>query len=203
MSNPAAKDEPLVAVPPKSKKKLALTIALASVAIAVGAIRFFAQDHVPARGHAETAGVEVSHEATFVPLGENFTVNLRGEDGKEGDQYLQAGITLKVMQPELAAKIKAALPEIRDKLALLLSRKKPSELQTAEGKTNLVAEIIAQTDAELGLGTLPVNAPAPQAAQDNAASSPASALVAAAQAAAAAPKTAGVTDVQFTSFIIQ
>lgn len=192
MSNSAAK---------KDKKTLALTIVIAVTIMGAIAIRFFvAQPPATARSHAEMARADVPAEAIFVPLGENFTVNLRGEESEEGDQYLQAGITLKVLQPGLEAKIKAAMPEIRDKLALLLSRKKPSELQTAEGKAKLAAEIIAETDAMLGLGAPAVIAPIHQTVQDNAGSG---APAATAQAAPAAPKSTGVTDVQFTSFIIQ
>lgn len=189
---PAAKEETPVAAPPKSKKMLIIGIVSLLVIIAGGAGWYFTRGHAPADAHAEAPKVEVPHEAKFVPLGENFTVNLQRE---EGDQYLQAGITLKVLQPELEEKIKAMMPEIRSKLLFLLSSKKPSELQTIEGKNKLISEIIAATDAVLG-----VAAPAAPA-HEAAASGAASAAVAAAPVVVPDPK--GVVDVLFTSFIIQ
>lgn len=200
---PAAKEEAPAAAPPKSKKMLIIIIVLLLLGIAGGAGWFFSKGSAPEGEHAEEAKETVVHEPKFIPLGENFTVNLQRE---EGDQYLQAGITLKILQPELEEKIKAAMPEIRSKLLFLLSSKFPSELQTAEGKKKLIAEIIAETDAVLGLGTTPAAhaaAPAHDTGHEAAASGAASAPVAAQAAPAAEPKTTGVVDVLFTSFIIQ
>jgi flagellar FliL protein len=196
-----AKEEAPVAAPPKSKKMLIIGIVLLLLIVAGGAGWFFSRgSSAPAAGHEEAAKkAEPAHEAKFVPLGDNFTVNLQRE---EGDQYLQAGITLKIMQPELEEKIKSVMPEIRSKLLFLLSSKKPSELQTVEGKKKLIAEIIAEVDTVLGLASSPAAAPAHETpAHETAASgaAPASAPVAA----TAEPKTKGVVDVLFTSFIIQ
>jgi flagellar protein FliL len=198
---PAAKEEAPVAAPPKSKKMLIIGIVSLLVIIAGGAGWYFTKGHAPADGHPEAAKVEAPHEAIFIPLGENFTVNLQRE---EGDQYLQAGITLKVLKPELEEKIKAAMPEIRSKLLFLLSSKKPSELHTVEGKKKLITEIIVETDTVLGLAVAPATAPSHEVAaqvHESAASSAASAPVAATPVVAA--KTTGVVDVLFTSFIIQ
>jgi flagellar FliL protein len=190
----AKKEEAPVVAPPKSKKLLVISIIVLLV-IAIGvAVWLLTKGTAPEAGHAEATKSEPALEAKFVPLGENFTVNLQRE---EGDQYLQAGITLKIMQPELEEKIKTLMPEIRSKLLFLLSGKKPSELQTMEGKKKLIAEIIAETDAVLGLGSSPAAAaPAPEAAS-GAASAPVAATP------VAEPKTKGVVDVLFTSFIIQ
>ena len=190
----AAKEEAPVAAPPKSKKMLIIGIVLLLAIAGAGAGWYFTRGHAEADAHAEKAKVEVSQEAKFVPLGENFTVNLQRE---EGDQYLQAGITLKILQPELEEKIKAMMPEIRSKLLFLLSSKKPSELQTIEGKNKLITEIIATTDTVLGITGSATAAPA----TEGAASGAASATVAATPAFAPNPK--GVVDVLFTSFIIQ
>jgi flagellar protein FliL len=191
----AAKEETPVAAPPKSKKMLIIGIVLLLAIIAGGAGWYFSKGHAAGDAHAEAPKAEPPHEAKFVSLGENFTVNLQRE---EGDQYLQAGITLKVMQPELEEKIKAAMPEIRSKLLFLLSSKKPSELQTIEGKKKLISEIIAETDGVLGLPVPPAaTAPAHEAAASGAASAPVAA------AAVTEPNTKGVVDVLFTSFIIQ
>jgi flagellar FliL protein len=194
---PAAKEEAPVAAPPKSKKMLIIGIVVLLLIIAGGAGWFFSRGSAPAAaGHEEAAKkTEPAHEAKFVPLGENFTVNLQRE---EGDQYLQAGITLKILQPELEEKIKTMMPEIRSKLLFLLSGKKPSELQTMEGKKKLISEIIAEVDGALGLG----QAPAEETPKDAGSAVAADSAVAAAQP-APEPKTTGVVDVLFTSFIIQ
>ncbi len=191
----AAKEEAPAAAPPKSKKMLIIAVVALLVIIAAGAGWYFTRSHAPTDAHAETPKAEPVREAKFVSLGENFTVNLQRE---EGDQYLQAGITLKVLQPELEEKIKAVLPEIRSKLLFLLSSKKPSELQTIEGKKKLISEIIAETNGVLGLSAPPqAAAPALEIAASGAASAP---VVAAP---AAEPNAKGVVDVLFTSFIIQ
>jgi flagellar FliL protein len=194
---PAAKEEAPVAAPPKSKKMLIIGIVVLLVIIAGGAGWFFSKGSAPAAaGHEEAAKkTELAHEAKFVPLGENFTVNLQRE---EGDQYLQAGITLKILQPELEEKIKTQMPEIRSKLLFLLSGKKPSELQTMEGKKKLISEIIAEVDGALGLG----KSPSEETPKDAGSAVAADSAVAAAQA-TPEPKTTGVVDVLFTSFIIQ
>jgi flagellar FliL protein len=198
---PAAKEETAAAAPPKSKKMLMIIIVLLLLIAAGGATWFFTKGSAPAGEHAEEAKHEPVHEAKFVPLGENFTVNLQRE---EGDQYLQAGITLKILEPELEEKIKTAMPEIRSKLLFLLSSKRPSELQTQEGKKNLIAEIIVEVDSVLGLASAPAHA-AVAAAPVSApvATEAASAPSAHQETPAAAPKTKGVVDVLFTSFIIQ
>ncbi|OIR15895.1 flagellar basal body-associated protein FliL [mine drainage metagenome] len=191
---PAAKEEAPAAAPPKSKKMLIIGIVSLLVIVAGGAGWYFTRGHAP-DAHAEVPKVEPAHEAKFVPLGENFTVNLQRE---EGDQYLQAGITLKILQPELEEKIKIMMPEIRSKLLFLLSSKKPSELQTIEGKKKLISEIIAETDGVLGLSAPPAaTAPSHEIAASGAASAPVVAPP------VAEPKTKGVVDVLFTSFIIQ
>jgi flagellar FliL protein len=191
--SPAKEEAPAAALPEKCDRRHRLLL----VGIAGGAGWFFSKGSAPAAGHEEAAKADQPvHEAKFVALGENFTVNLQRE---EGDQYLQAGITLKILQPELEEKIKAQMPEIRSKLLFLLSAKKPSELQTVEGKRKLIAEIIAEVDGLLGLG-----APAARyrymirRVRCGLCRNPASAPVA-----TTATKTTGVVDVLFTSFIIQ
>lgn len=160
MSKPAKPAAPAApaegAAPPKSKKMLFIIIGVVVLAIAGGAGWYFTKGNAPEGEHAEEVKAEPLHEPKYIMLGENFTVNLLHEDG---DQYLQAGITLKILDPSLEEKIKARMPEIKSKLLFLLSNKYPSELQTAAGKQKLVSDIIAETDYVLGLGPAPVHTP--------------------------------------------
>ncbi|TNC99713.1 MAG: flagellar FliL protein [Gallionellaceae bacterium] len=228
MSKPAKPAAPAApaegAAPPKSKKMLFIIIGVVVLAIAGGAGWYFTKGHAPEGEHAAEVKAEPVHEPKYIALGENFTVNLLHEDG---DQYLQAGITLKIVDPALEEKIKARMPEIKSKLLFLLANKLPSELQTAAGKQQLVSDIIAETDAVLGLGEAPAhaapaadahaaapaaNAHAAPPAVDAHAAAPAADAHAAPPAAAPAAsgvvaplphKTTGIVDVLFTAFIIQ
>lgn len=227
MSKPAKPAAPAApaegAAPPKSKKMLFIIIGVVVLAIAGGAGWYFTKGHAPEGEHAAEVKAEPVHEPKYIALGENFTVNLLHEDG---DQYLQAGITLKIVDPALEEKIKARMPEIKSKLLFLLANKLPSELQTAAGKQKLVSDIIAETDAVLGLGAAPVHtapvadahAAAPVAdahtappatgahaapAADPHAAPPATAVAASGVVAPLPHKTTGIVDVLFTAFIIQ
>ncbi len=205
---------------PKSKKKLLLIIVAAVVLIAGGGgAFFFMKSKNPQEG--DTKKVAVAKEPKFIPL-EAFTVNLQKE---ESDQYLQINISLKVMEPELEDKIKAVLPEIRSKLNLLLSSKKPSELATVIGKKRLAIQIATEANSVLGIHNAPQTvAPEPLAANTTSgvAAMPAEGAASAApEATAEAPAASsepvasdapgeaaggerkGVVDVLFTSFIIQ
>ncbi len=195
--------------PAKSNKLLIIIIGLLVLVIAGGAGWVLTRNQAPAEEHAaEAHKPEPVKEPKFIPLGDKFTVNLQRE---EGDQYLQAGITLKILDPELELKIKSAMPEIRSKLLFLLSSKKPSELVTSEGKVALVEQVIAEVDGILGIKS---EAPAAHADAHAPAAAPAAheeapaahgdaAPVAAAPAAPKEPKTTGVVDVLFSDFIIQ
>jgi len=234
MSKPAKPAAPAApaegAAPPKSKKMLFIIIGVVVLLIAGGAGWYFTKGHAPEGEHAAEVKVEPVQDPKYISLGENFTVNLLHEDG---DQYLQAGITLKILDPALEGQIKARMPEIKSKLLFLLSNKLPSELQTAAGKQKLVSEIIAETDAVLGLGDAhgahgadPHAAPAapvadahtapaasghaappadPHAAPaaDPHAAPPATAVAASSVVAPLPHKTTGIVDVLFTAFIIQ
>lgn len=190
--------------PAKSNKLLIIVIGLLVLVIAGGAGWVLTKNSAPAEEHAaEVHKPDPVKEPMFIPLGEKFTVNLQRE---EGDQYLQAGITLKVLDPALDPKIKAAMPEIRSKLLFLLSSKKPSELVTSEGKTLLVEQVIAEVDGILGFKSeapaAPAETHAPAGEMAHGESAPA-ATAPASPPAPKEPKTTGVVDVLFSDFIIQ
>ena len=142
-----------IEVKTKSKSKKMVLIIIGSVlvlGIAGGAGWYFTKGDK----HAEKSAKKISKssvEPKFIPL-EPFTVNLQRE---AADQFLQIGITLKIIQPELEEQIKKNLPEIRSRLLILLSGKFPSELIDSKGKKKLANEIIAETETVLGLRTAP------------------------------------------------
>ena len=73
--------------------------------------------------------------SSVVPL-EPFTVNL-----SSFDRYLQISITLQLGNPETGEKIKAKMPMVRHAMIMLLSGKESGDIQNADGKHELIAEI--------------------------------------------------------------
>ncbi len=202
---------------PKKKLLLIIVAAVIALALAGGAAWYFMKGK-PA-GEEQKSSATLSATPIFIPL-DSFTVNLQRE---QGDQVLQVGLSLKIYNADLPEKIKAAMPEIRSNLLLLLSSKHASELVSVQGKKKLANEIIMAVDTILGIPQ-PALVPAP--AVNTAAATPApvaptpagdnaaAADGAVAPAAGPAPETVpepkpstepreGIVGVLFTSFIIQ
>ena len=159
---------------------------------------------------------------------EPFTVNLKLEDNP---QFLQVGITLKMINDTSADALKQHMPELRNSILLLLSARKASELLKVEGKKRLADDIALHVNAIIeprdGENSKPAETPAAQppaaASADGASASESVAAVgdaaapaptppadsatpqtATAETPAAAPTRNGpVLGVLFTSFIIQ
>lgn len=72
---------------------------------------------------------------------ETFTVNLQSE---HGDQHLQTNLTLKMEDAEAADLIKLHMPEVRNRVLLLLSSKAASQIAAVEGKKKLASELLAE-----------------------------------------------------------
>ena len=89
--------------------------------------------------------VDKAAPPVFVAL-ETFTVNLQAENG---DHMLQTTLSLKITDPAVEAALKLHMPEIRSRLLLLLSSKKPSELSSVEGKQALASLIGEDVNAVL------------------------------------------------------
>ncbi len=190
-------------MPKTSSKKMLLGIIAALVLMIVSAAGwYFTKGHDTA--HDAEVKVEPPKTPIFVAL-ETFTVNLHGESS---DQYLQLGISLKVFEAENEAKIKTSQPEIRSKILQLLTTKTATELLSADGKTQLIKEIMGISNSVIGIvnaSAHPVLLPAAHGAESEAQQAP-SAVPASAPVAPVAVATAekkGVVDVLFTSFIIQ
>ena len=143
---PAAVEEVVVEEQPKkkSKKKLIIIVAavLALAGIGGGAAWYFMhQKSAQPAGHAKEVKEEVApKEPIFVKL-ETFTLNL---DPSDGEKYLQTDITLNVESKEEADLLEVHMPQVRNRVLMLLSSKKASEIASMEGKKALSNEIATQ-----------------------------------------------------------
>lgn len=135
--------------PAGSKKKL-IVIAAAAVLLlggGGGAAWYFmhagadaaAAEHDSPKESKKKKKKDASLKPEYVPV-EAFTVNLQPENG---EQYLQVQFTLQVGGAEQATLIKDNMAIVRNRVLLLLSGKKASEISTVEGKQQLAAEIQA------------------------------------------------------------
>ncbi|PTR09044.1 flagellar FliL protein [Nitrosospira sp. Nsp5] len=87
------------------------------------------------------APFQTRHEPpVFVNL-ETFTVNLQSE---HGDQHLQTNLTLKMEDSSAADLIKLHMPEVRNRVLLLLSSKAASQINGVEGKKKLASELLEE-----------------------------------------------------------
>ncbi len=135
------------AAPKKSKLILIIVAACVLLGAGGGAAWFFmSQKSAPAA--AKPAEIL---PPVFVVL-EPFTVNLRSEDT---EQYLQVAMTLQVKEQEAADQIKLYMPEVRNRLLLLLSSKSGQEILTPEGKKKLADEIMASLKTPFAPHTKP------------------------------------------------
>jgi flagellar FliL protein len=133
------KDDPPAAAnaKPKGKRKKLILIVVAAVAvlaIGAGALLFLLAG--PSGEHKEAKPQPVK-APLFVNL-EPFTVNLQPEDG---DKFLQVITTLKIADKAVEDRVKVYMPEMRHRILLLLSGKKPSQIGTPEGRELLATEI--------------------------------------------------------------
>ena len=77
---------------------------------------------------------------TYVQF-ETFTVNLLPDPD---EKFLQLDLTIEVKGAELAEKLKTQMPALRNRVLLLLTSKKASDISTPEGKTQLSEELLAE-----------------------------------------------------------
>lgn len=138
--------------PPAKKSKLMLIIIIAVVAVALigGGAAFFlmknkASEQADDEGGEAPAKTEKAKKAkkddgappVFVKL-DAFTVKLQAETQ---EAYLQAVPELRVLDSHVGDKIKQYTPEIRHKVLLILSGKKPSEVSSPQGVQKLANEM--------------------------------------------------------------
>jgi flagellar FliL protein len=142
-----AKDTPAAEAdaPKKKSKKLILIVGLIALATGGGGAGawYFMK---PASSHAEKKA-EPEQPPQFLPL-ESFTVNLISPEGQP--QYLQAGLTLKLGHEVKIDAIKERMAEIRNRILLVLSAKKASDLLPVAGKQQLAGELSSAVREVLG-----------------------------------------------------
>lgn len=135
--------------PPKKSKKLLIIIVAAVVLLAAaggGAFLLLSKnadhedDEEVATEKAKPAKKKKGEKAAppvYVPF-EAFTVNLSPE---QGEQFLQVVISVEVEDLATGDNLKLFMPKLRNRVMLLLSDKKASELMSKEGKEKLASEI--------------------------------------------------------------
>jgi flagellar FliL protein len=136
--------EPKAVVPEQklAKGKLTLMIVLAVLLLSAGAGGAWWYLSQIQDGTA-------SKPPVFVSL-ETFTVNLQSE---HSDQHLQTNLTLKIGDARTLDLIKLHMPEVRNRILLLLSNKESSNLTDIAGKKKLAAELLAEINQPFSEGS--------------------------------------------------
>jgi len=106
------------------------------------------EDSVP---RAPKVKVDPSKPPIFVQL-EQFTVNLAPE---EGEHFLQSTMVLRVADAKVGDSLKLYMPELKHRIIMLLSSKKPSDLVSSEGREELADEIKEEANDVLGYAPNP------------------------------------------------
>ena len=118
--------------PNKKGKLMVIIIVILTLGGGIGGTWFYMQGQTDE--HAEE---EPKKSTTFVEL-DIFTVNLLPE---ESNSYLQVGLTIKAHETEVVEAIDGQMPEIRNRILLLLSSKEAAEISTIIGKQQLTTDI--------------------------------------------------------------
>lgn len=189
--------------PKKGKGKLFLIAGLVVLLAAGGggAWFFLKGSKAPVDETAE-AKPKPKAAAIFEKL-EPFVVNLA-----DRGRYLQVAMELKVADAKIGEQIKKLLPEIRNGILLVLSGKRADEVSSAEGKLRLQLEIRHAANKALGIDfpLPPLMKAFPEGTEQDVidqAKAEFEKASEAARAAVAKVEGMGVTDVLFTSFVIQ
>jgi flagellar FliL protein len=105
----------------------------------------------------EASFINLDKPPVFAPL-DPFTVDLRSENGEES-HYLQTVIVLRVADQRIADALKGWMPEIRHRINMIISSKRPEDMQSSASREALASEIQAQINTLLGAP--PPDAPSP------------------------------------------
>ncbi len=136
--------------PKKSNKKLIIIIAAVVILLGGGVGAWLmmggkSDEHAEGEEHKEEVAVK---EPVFLEL-ETFTLNLNPE---EGDRFLQVDITLNTSSSDEAAIIEAKMPQVRNRILMILTDKVASEISDMEGKQLLSEELVEAINEPYGAG---------------------------------------------------
>ncbi|MBC7781774.1 MAG: flagellar basal body-associated FliL family protein [Proteobacteria bacterium] len=190
--------------PKKGKGKLFLIIGLLVVLIAGGGGAWFMLKGKPAaEGEGEVLTKAKSKAPPMFEKLEPFVVNLA-----DRGRYLQVAMELRVADAKAQETVKKLLPEIRNGILLVLSGKRADDVTSAEGKQRLQLEIRQQANKALGIefDLPPLLKPLPEGTEQpviDQARADFDKATETAKATIAKVDGLGVTDVLFTSFVIQ
>jgi flagellar FliL protein len=165
-AKPLSATEPPTSAPAKRGSKLLLIILLIAVLIlilAVGAVFALLMTKKGTGGNTEsvppppvavsapafTPVVDLNKPPVFVQL-EPFTVNLRAREG-EDNHYLQADISLRVIDQKTGDALKGWMPEIRNRINLILTAKSISDIQNDLSHEKMQNEILRGLNAMFGV----------------------------------------------------
>lgn len=96
--------------------------------------------------HGEGAESAAPTTAVYLPMTPPFVVNL---SDTEALRYLQADMELMARDPKVIEDAKLHMPHIRDRILLLLSQQRTTDINTREGKEALQAKILAEIQSVL------------------------------------------------------
>jgi flagellar FliL protein len=151
-STPAATQQTVASPPQSGKLKrivLIVLIALVAAGAAAAGMYFFLSKSGPGKPSAPPPPAP----PVFFAL-EPMTVNLLSDDGQH---YLRVGLTLKLADDKMQARITEHMPEIRSRILLDLSNKHPEELSTLDGKHALANELKTIVEQPTDAGVPPVH----------------------------------------------
>ncbi len=144
--------------PAKGGKKKMIIIIVAVLVLAIAGAGAFMMmgkkkhaegedaEEEPAAHEPPKVKVDPSKPPVFVQL-EQFTVNLAPE---EGEHFLQSTMVLRVADAKVGDSLKLYMPELKHRIIMLLSSKKPSDLVSSEGREELADEIKEEANDVLG-----------------------------------------------------
>lgn len=144
------------AAPKNGKKKIIIIAVVALLLIGGGVAAWLLMGNKHAEGEEQTKAEEhevaKSIEPIFVKL-DTFTVNLNPE---EGEKYLQVDITLNATDAKDVTEIEKRMPQVRNRVLMILTSKLASEISGMEGKQALGAEITEQINEPYSEGAEPL-----------------------------------------------
>ncbi|MCL2590185.1 MAG: flagellar basal body-associated FliL family protein [Betaproteobacteria bacterium] len=108
------------------------------------------------------SAIDLNKPPIFVQL-ESFTVNLRSEEAGENTHYLQADIALRVNDQKTSDALKHWMPEIRNRINLILTSKSLYDVQSDLSHEKMQSEILRGLNTMFGVPPLSSETMQPQA----------------------------------------